>query len=91
MIRFENIEVSGFNAAFRGLRNPKESWYKSDSYFGLINPEYSEEDYLITDKWIRKDEPFIVETSDKYEELFKKYNTWLLEQGMLRKNQEYDV
>ena len=31
MIRFENIEVSGFNAAFRGLRNPKESWYKSDS------------------------------------------------------------
>lgn len=91
MIKFENIEVSGFNAAFRGLRNPKESWYKSDSYFGLINPEYCEQDYLITDKWIRKDEPFIVETSDKYEELFKKYNTWLLEQGILRKNQEYDV
>ena len=91
MLKIENIEVSGFNAAFRGLRNPKESWHKSDSYFGLVDPEFCEEDYIITDKWIRKDEPFIAETSDRYEELFKKYNTWLLKQGILRRNQKYDV
>ena len=91
MLKIENIEVSGFNAAFRGLRNPKESWHKSDSYFGLVDPEFCEEDYIITDKWIRKDEPFIAETSDRYEILFNKYNTWLLKQGILRRNQKYDV
>lgn len=31
MIRFENIEVSGWAAAIRGMRNPMNSWDKSDS------------------------------------------------------------
>ena len=30
-IRFENLEVYGFEAAIRGMRNPKNSWDKSDS------------------------------------------------------------
>lgn len=33
MIKIENIEVSGWEAAIRGMRNAKESWDKSDSYF----------------------------------------------------------
>ena len=33
MIKVENIEVSGFKAAIRGMRNPMNSWDKSDSYF----------------------------------------------------------
>lgn len=31
MILIENIEVSGFEAAIRGMRNPMNSWAKSDS------------------------------------------------------------
>ena len=31
MIEFENTEVSGWNAAIRGMRNPMNSWDKSDS------------------------------------------------------------
>ena len=31
MIEFENTEVSGMNAAIRGMRNPMNSWDKSDS------------------------------------------------------------
>lgn len=31
MIQFENIEVSGWEAAIRGMRNPLNSWDKSDS------------------------------------------------------------
>ena len=31
MICFENVEVSGWNAAIRGMRNPLNSWDKSDS------------------------------------------------------------
>ena len=32
MLEINNTEVYGWEAAFRGLRNPLESWNKSDSY-----------------------------------------------------------
>jgi len=32
-LKFENTEVWGFKHALRGMRNPKNSWNKSDSYF----------------------------------------------------------
>lgn len=32
MIRIENTEIHGWEAAIRGMRNPKNSWDKSDSY-----------------------------------------------------------
>ena len=36
-MKFENTEVWGFEAALRGMRNPKNSWNKSDSIFGVRN------------------------------------------------------
>lgn len=33
MIKFENTEVYGWEAAIRGMRNPMNSWSKSDSHF----------------------------------------------------------
>ena len=33
MIKIENVEVVGWDAAIRGMRNPMNSWEKSDSYF----------------------------------------------------------
>lgn len=33
MIKFENTEVMNFEGAFRGMRNPLNSWDKSDSVF----------------------------------------------------------
>ena len=33
MIKIEYIETYGWEAAFRGFRNPKESWSRSDSVF----------------------------------------------------------
>ena len=32
MIKVENIDVWGFEHAIRGMRNPMNSWGKSDSY-----------------------------------------------------------
>ena len=31
MIKIENVDISGFEAAIRGMRNPMNSWEKSDS------------------------------------------------------------
>ena len=42
-MKFENTEVWGFEHAFRGMRNPMNSWNKSDSFYGCnntINGEY---------------------------------------------------
>ena len=33
MIKIENVETCNWRAAVRGMRNPMESWQKSDSYF----------------------------------------------------------
>ena len=35
MIKFENTEIVGWEAAIRGMRNPKNSWEKSDSFVGF--------------------------------------------------------
>lgn len=37
MIQIENTQVVGLEAAIRGMRNPKNSWDKSDSGFGRFN------------------------------------------------------
>lgn len=34
MLKVENIEVTGWEAAIRGMRNPMNSWEKSDSDYG---------------------------------------------------------
>ena len=35
MIKVENIEVFNFKGAIRGMRNPLNSWDKSDSDFDI--------------------------------------------------------
>ena len=44
-MKFENTEVFNFEGALRGMRNPKNSWNKSDSYYG--NNEVGLESYVI--------------------------------------------
>ena len=39
MIKIENIDVHGFEVAIRGMRNPKNSWDKIDSYYTIFPPD----------------------------------------------------
>ena len=41
MIKVEHIETYGFEAAIRGMRNPMNSWEKSDSSFEEYVPDYA--------------------------------------------------
>ena len=38
MIKFEKTEVMNFEGAIRGMRNPLNSWYKSDSRYVQLDP-----------------------------------------------------
>ena len=40
MIKIENLEVLNFEGALRGMRNPLESWSKSDSYYDKETGKY---------------------------------------------------
>lgn len=41
-MKFENTEVFNFEGALRGMRNPKESWSKSDSFqLPIDDPDYN--------------------------------------------------
>lgn len=51
MIKVENVDVYGFEAAIRGMRNPMNSWEKSDSRWYSIgtpgtNPAVANDRYL---------------------------------------------
>ena len=43
MLRIENTEVLGWEASIRGMRNPKNSWEKSDSEFHREPKHYFDE------------------------------------------------
>lgn len=91
MIKFDNIETSGWRHAITSMRNPLESWSKSDSFFGLINTEYSDEDWFVADAWVRNAYPDINDESTLYAELFDDYDTWLLREGILKKSKDETV
>lgn len=46
MLKVENTDVYGFEAAVRGMRNPKNSWDKSDSDWYIMDEDNTEK-YLI--------------------------------------------
>ena len=45
MIKVENVDVYGFEAAIRGARNPKNSWHLMDSGYNNGEFEIGENDY----------------------------------------------
>lgn len=49
MIKFENTEVMGWEAAIRGMRNPMNSWKKSDSEFDVQCGVCRSDDYDCND------------------------------------------
>lgn len=71
----ENIQASGFEAAFKGMRNPLESWSKSDSYFWI---DYCEDVFEFAD--------FLAEQrTDTPQEKEKMYQ-YLLDNGIIKES-----
>lgn len=81
-MKFENTQVMNFEGAFRGLRNPLESWAKSDSQFGIDSIEYSEADYEVADDYCRRDGLSPIDREKLYE-AEEKYAAWLRQNGIL--------
>lgn len=76
-MKFENTEVWGFEHALRGMRNPKNSWNKSDSLFGIVNIDQEMDNAAaeIAFKW------YSIKDNDK---CLDQYNNKLLDNGILQ-------
>ena len=79
-MKFENTEVMNFEGDFRGLRNPLNSWKRSDSAFGVCEI-YGDEGSEVIGAWMSKkfpDEPSDGWTySDEYWEEEDSIANWL--------------
>lgn len=80
-MNFKNTQVSNFEGAFRGLRNPLESWERSDSAFGLDTVD-SDVDWIIADSYCDRDK--IDFNSDNFCEVNEQYAEWLRTNGILK-------
>ena len=87
-MKFENIRVSNFDNALRGMRNPKNSWHLSDSAFGIDSEEWCEKDYDVAESWTQHNYPDLEIGGKEYLEKVEKYDRWLIENGILRQQNE---
>lgn len=62
MIKIENVEVFGWESAIRGMRNPLNSWDKSDS--GKCENTNCEDCYLMGKACVEHDYDFVVGVKD---------------------------
>lgn len=91
-MKFENTKVMNFEGAFRGLRNPLESWHKSDSVFGLEDADYADEiDYEIASYYTNKDGIDYDKEYDKWYDKTEEYIDWLNKNGVLIYNNNNDI
>ena len=93
-MKFENTYVSNFEGAFRGMRNPKNSWNNSDSFFGVINIDEYTHESEIANNWINLSHPDL-SWPDQYTEegynLCEQYSEKLINNGILKINEHDSV
>ena len=91
---FKNTHVYNFQGSFYGMRNPKNSWDKSDSFFGVVNLDYVSEDMEIADEWVKAFHPDLnwpEEFTDEGCNLAEEYADKLIKNGVLRLNDNDNV
>ena len=64
MIEFENVEVFGWEAAIRGMRNPLNSWDNSDSWYGCKCGDYGKTESKYCDEHCTSDCTFCIGNND---------------------------
>ena len=99
-MQFKHTRVFNFEGAFRGMRNPKNSWDKSDSFFGMIDVNDFDPVADVADLWVENEnkirikqglKPFLPQDDDEfaYYDLLERYENWLIHVGTLYSNYNY--
>ena len=95
-MKFENTRVMNFKGAFKGLRNPMNSWDRSDSWGGVttyqddINFQNVAYSWVLNENKIREKEnkePY-KEGTNEFFKVWDKYMDWLTSQSILEQNDQ---
>ena len=93
-MKFEKTWVGNFEGAFRGLRNPKNSWDKSDSFFNVIQIDNYPYESEIADNWVNYSHPQLSWPQEYTKEgynLQEQYCEKLIKNGVLKLNNNNEV
>ena len=93
-MKFENTYVSNFEGAFRGLRNPKNSWNNSDSFFNIIQFDSYPYESEIANNWVNYSHPQLNWPQEYTKEgynLQEQYCEKLIKNGVLKLNNNNEV
>lgn len=96
-MQFKNTGAYNFEGAFRGMRNPMNSWDRSDSQFCLTDIYMDDTLTDVCEEWIENEnierrEHGAEELSpdmqnyDEYYNILEKYENWLLHEGLLKQS-----
>ena len=87
-MEFKNTSIMNFEGALRGMRNPLNSWAKSDSVFDIYCVH---EDFDVVDEvaglWANKALENVVDDNEEnydkeYEEKYDEFHSWLWAEGV---------
>lgn len=101
-MQFKNTRAYNFEGAFRGMRNPMNSWDRSDSFFGLADIYMSDALTDVCDAWIEyenverrergaEEYSHEMENYDEYYRVLEKYENWLTDEGILSPSDYGDI
>lgn len=101
-MRFENTRTYNFEGAFKGMRNPMNSWDRSDSFFGMTDMYMEDSLTDVCDAWIdyenierreRGAEEYShdMEQYQEYYDILGKYEDWLMGEGILNKDKHEEI
>lgn len=96
-MKFENTHTYNFEGSFKGMRNPMNSWDRSDSYFGLVDIYNTDALTDVVDDWIEyanverrerglEEYSYDMENYNEFYKAFEKYEDWLIGEGVLDYN-----
>lgn len=86
-MKIEKIRTYGWESALMGMRNPKDSWDKSDSAFGIADVEYTDVDYDIAYLWAKNELNEILSyNDDNIDKKINEYDEWLIKNGIINQN-----
>ena len=93
-MNFKNAKAYNFEGAFRGMRNPMNSWNRSDSFFGLTDMYMEDSLTDVCEAWIDHENigrrergaeelSHDMENYGEYYDVLGEYEDWLTNQGIL--------
>lgn len=101
-MHFENTRTYNFEGAFKGMRNPMNSWDRSDSFFGMTDIYMKDSLTDVCDAWIEyenverrergaEEYSHDMERYQEYYDILGKYEDWLTGEGILNKDKYEEI